>query len=38
KDQETDRIWGERQGAKGYILKPVEEDKLIEAIRQFLPK
>ena len=25
-------------GAKGYILKPVEEDKLIEAIRQFLPK
>ena len=38
KDQETDRIWGERQGAKGYILKPVTEDSIIEAIRQFLPK
>jgi twitching motility two-component system response regulator PilH len=38
KDQETDKIWGERQGAKGYILKPVTEDSIIEAIRQFLPK
>src|SRR5207244_7155833 len=26
KDQETDRIWGLRQGAKGYITKPVNVD------------
>lgn len=38
KDQETDRIWGERQGAKGYITKPVEEAVLIETVNTFLPK
>lgn len=38
KDQETDRIWGERQGAKGYVTKPVDEDKLVETINNFLPK
>jgi len=25
KDQETDRMWGLRQGAKDYITKPVEK-------------
>lgn len=24
KDQETDRVWGMRQGARGYITKPVD--------------
>ena len=38
KDQETDKIWGERQGAKGYVIKPVEEAILIDTINPFLPK
>lgn len=38
RDQETDRIWAARQGAKGYVLKPVDEDTLIETINKFLPK
>ena len=32
KDQETDRVWGTRQGAKGYLVKPVNEDDLIKTI------
>lgn len=28
KDQETDKIWGMRQGAKAYITKPVHEPEL----------
>ena len=30
KDQETDRIWGMRQGAVDYLVKPVSMEKLIE--------
>ena len=37
KDQETDRVWGLRQGAKGYITKPVNEAQLIQAVREHLP-
>jgi twitching motility two-component system response regulator PilH len=37
KDQETDRVWGLRQGAKGYITKPINEAKLIKAINDYLP-
>lgn len=33
KDQETDRVWGRRQGASGYLVKPVSESELTEAIR-----
>ena len=33
KDQETDRIWGLRQGAVDYLMKPVKQDDLLEAIR-----
>lgn len=33
KDQETDRIWALRQGAKDYLVKPVAEDALIGKIR-----
>jgi len=33
KDQETDRVWGERQGAKAYITKPVDEEKLVTLIK-----
>ncbi|HHC71353.1 MAG TPA: response regulator [Thiotrichales bacterium] len=36
KDQETDRVWGLRQGAKDYITKPVEEAELVSKIRAVL--
>lgn len=36
KDQETDRLWGMRQGAKGYLGKPVTEATLISEINQAL--
>lgn len=32
KDQETDRVWGKRQGAKGYLVKPVPTARLMEEI------
>ena len=36
KDQETDKIWGMRQGAKDYIVKPADEQDLIERINKVL--
>jgi twitching motility two-component system response regulator PilH len=33
KDQETDRIWGMRQGAADYLTKPVNEQILISKIK-----
>ena len=36
KDQETDRIWGMRQGAKDYIVKPANERDLIERINKVM--
>jgi twitching motility two-component system response regulator PilH len=36
KDQETDKIWGMRQGAKDYIVKPADERDLIERINRVL--
>lgn len=36
KDQETDRIWGMRQGASAYITKPVDKSELLEAIEKSL--
>lgn len=32
KDQETDRVWGMRQGAKAYLTKPIVEKELIDVI------
>jgi len=32
KSQETDRIWGLRQGAKDYMIKPVQGDVLLKKI------
>ena len=32
KDQETDKIWGMRQGAVEYLVKPVNEKQLIAKI------
>lgn len=37
KDQETDRVWGMRQGAKAYLTKPIEEKVLLSAIKEVLP-
>ncbi|MDV3469329.1 twitching motility response regulator PilH [Stenotrophomonas sp. C3(2023)] len=34
KDQDTDRMWGMRQGAKAYITKPFSEDELAEVIER----
>jgi twitching motility two-component system response regulator PilH len=36
KNQETDKLWGMRQGAKGYLGKPVDEALLIEEINNLL--
>lgn len=32
KCQDTDRVWGERQGACGYLTKPVDDRTLINAV------
>jgi twitching motility two-component system response regulator PilH len=32
KGQETDRIWGLRQGASHYLVKPVESSELVAAV------
>jgi twitching motility two-component system response regulator PilH len=37
KDQETDRVWGIRQGAKAYVTKPVNEGELVDTINKLLP-
>ena len=36
KDQETDRVWGLRQGAKAYLTKPIEEKLLMDTISQVM--
>lgn len=38
KSQETDRMWGLRQGASEYLTKPVNELDLIAAITKVLSK
>ena len=35
KNQETDRVWGMRQGARDYITKPVDPGELVQKIRAF---
>ncbi|MBV1873741.1 MAG: response regulator [Gammaproteobacteria bacterium] len=37
KNQETDRVWGKRQGAKDYLTKPVKEEILLETIARVIP-
>ena len=34
KDQDTDRVWGMRQGARAYLTKPFSESELAEIITQ----
>jgi twitching motility two-component system response regulator PilH len=35
KNQETDKVWGMRQGARDYVVKPVDADELISKIKAF---
>ena len=35
KNQETDKVWGMRQGARDYIVKPVNADELMAKIKAF---
>ena len=37
KNMETDRVWGLRQGAKDYLVKPPSERELINRINALLP-
>jgi len=32
KNQETDKIWGLRQGARDYVMKPVDRGELLAKI------
>ena len=36
KDQDTDRVWGKRQGACDYLTKPIDESQLISVIKRYL--
>ncbi len=36
KDQETDRGWGMRQGAKAYLTKPIEEKLLLGTMAEVM--
>jgi two-component system, chemotaxis family, response regulator PixH len=36
KKQTIDRLWGMRQGAKAYLIKPYTKDELVEAIKTVL--
>lgn len=36
KDQETDRVWGLRQGAKAYLTKPVQEQNLVSVMAEVM--
>ena len=36
KDQKVDRVWGMRQGAKDYVIKPVKESTLLTLINEAL--
>jgi len=35
KNQETDKVWGMRQGARDYIVKPVDAEELVSKIKVF---
>lgn len=35
KNQETDRVWGMRQGARDYVVKPVDTEELLGKIKAF---
>jgi twitching motility two-component system response regulator PilH len=37
KGQETDKVWGQRQGASGYLTKPVDVDTLLSVMKSLIP-
>lgn len=37
KNQETDKVWGMRQGARAYVTKPINEDELVSTLQGLLP-
>lgn len=37
KNLQTDKVWGMRQGAKDYLVKPVSEKALIKSVNEYLP-
>jgi len=37
KNQESDRVWGKRQGAAEYLPKPFTAEQLLMMVRQFVP-
>jgi twitching motility two-component system response regulator PilH len=36
KNQDSDKFWGEKQGADAYVTKPFEDEELLAGIRQLL--
>jgi len=36
KGQQADRIWGERQGASGYVTKPVDDLEILDVVNHAL--
>jgi twitching motility two-component system response regulator PilH len=36
KDQQTDRVWASRQGAKDFLVKPVTENELLQSVKLHL--
>ena len=36
KDQETDRVWAKRQGAREYLVKPVSQEELLKSVESLL--
>lgn len=36
KDQQTDIMWGKRQGASDYLIKPADDNMLKETVNRFL--
>ena len=38
KDQESDKLWGLRQGAKGYLGKPITEELLMAEVNKLFGK
>ncbi len=37
KEQEADKVWALRQGARGYVAKPPDEKELMELINSLIP-
>ena len=35
KDSDMDKFWGMKQGASAYITKPISQDELVQAVKQF---